>query len=88
MTSPISLPEASLHAIDGSVDRLYTKSFSFLVRLSLYLTNVGILLVPFGSTAKAEWDQVKQGVIAAEQNALSGADIQAELDALQAEIAG
>ena len=36
--------------------------------------------------AKAEWDQVKQGVIAAEQNALTGADVQAELDALQAEL--
>ena len=35
---------------------------------------------------KAEWDQVKQGVIAAEQNALTGADVQAELDALQAEL--
>ena len=40
----------------------------------------------FYPTAKAEWDQVKQGVIAAEQNALTGADVQAELDALQAEL--
>ena len=38
----------------------------------------------FYPTAKAEWDQVKQGVIAAEQNALTGASVQAELDALQA----
>ena len=37
----------------------------------------------FYPTAKAEWDQVKQGVIAAEQNALTGASVQAELDALQ-----
>ena len=42
----------------------------------------------FYPTAKAEWDQVKQGVIAAEQNALTGADIQEELDALQAELVG
>ncbi len=42
----------------------------------------------FYPAAKAEWDQVKQGVIAVEQNALTGADVQEELDALQAEIAG
>ncbi len=40
----------------------------------------------FYPTAKAEWDQVKQGVIAAEQNALTGSDIKEELDALQAEL--
>ena len=40
----------------------------------------------FYPTAKAEWDQVKQGVIAAEQAALTGADVQAELDALQAQL--
>ncbi len=42
----------------------------------------------FYPTAKAEWDQVKQGVIAAEQNALTGSDIKAELDALQESLAG
>ena len=42
----------------------------------------------FYPAAKAEWDQVKQGVIAAEQNALTGADVQEELDALQAELVG
>ena len=36
----------------------------------------------------AEWDQVKQGVIAAEQAALAGADIQTELDNLQAALVG
>ncbi len=35
-----------------------------------------------------EWPQVKQGVIAAEQNALTGASVQAELDALQAALVG
>ena len=42
----------------------------------------------FYPTAKAEWDQVKQGVIAAEQNALTGSDIQDELDALQEQLMG
>ena len=49
MTRAIFLPEASLPALDGGVDRLYTKSFSFLVGLSLSLTNAGVvstLLVP------------------------------------------
>ena len=31
----------SLPALDGGVDRLYTKSFSFLVGLSLSLTDAG-----------------------------------------------
>ena len=42
----------------------------------------------FYPTAKAEWDQVKQGVIASEQNALTVASVQAELDALQAALVG
>ena len=42
----------------------------------------------FYSTAKAEWDQVKQGVIAAEQAALTGASVQEGLDALQASLVG
>ena len=42
----------------------------------------------FYPTAKAEWDQVKQGVIAAEQAALAGDSVQAELDALQAALVG
>ena len=49
MTRAIFLLEASLPALDGGVDRLYTKSFSFLVGLSLSLTNAGVvstLLVP------------------------------------------
>lgn len=40
----------------------------------------------FYPTALGEWDAVKQGVIKAEQNALTGADVRAELDALQADI--
>ena len=42
----------------------------------------------FYPTAKAEWADVKQGVIEAEQNALLGGDVKEELDKLQDEIAG
>ena len=42
----------------------------------------------FYPTAKAEWADVKQGVINVLQNALLGGDVQTLLDELQAEIAG
>ncbi len=42
----------------------------------------------FYPTAKAEWADVKQGVINVEQQALLGGDVQTLLDELQAEIAG
>lgn len=42
----------------------------------------------FYPTAKAEWADVKQGVINVEQNALLGGNVQELLDTLQAEIAG
>ena len=42
----------------------------------------------FYPTAKAEWADVKQGVIEAEQNALLGEDVKEQLDKLQEEIAG
>ena len=42
----------------------------------------------FYPAAKAEWADVKQGVIAVQQEVLLGADAQEQLDALQAEIAG
>mgnify|MGYP000196354543 FL=1 len=42
----------------------------------------------FYPTAKAEWADVRQGVISAEQNALLGESVQEQLDNLQAEIAG
>ena len=41
----------------------------------------------FYPTAKAEWADVKQGVINAEQNALLGESVQDQLDSLQSEIA-
>ena len=49
------LPEASLPALDVGVDRLYTKSFSFLVGLSLSLTDAGSIFDPFGSTTELRW---------------------------------
>jgi multiple sugar transport system substrate-binding protein len=42
----------------------------------------------FYPTAKAEWADVKQGVIEVEQNALLGGDVRELLDELQADIAG
>ena len=42
----------------------------------------------FYPTAKAEWADVKQGVINVEQNVLLGGNAQELLDALQAEVAG
>ena len=50
--APFFLPEASLSALDGGVDRRYTKSFSFLVGLSLSLTDTGTVCVPPGSTTE------------------------------------
>ena len=41
----------------------------------------------FYPTAKAEWADVKQGVINVEQNALLGESVKEQLDNLQAEIA-
>ena len=55
VTSTLFLPEESLPALIGGVDRLYTKSFSFLVRLSLSLTDAGAILVSPGSTTKMVW---------------------------------
>ncbi len=42
----------------------------------------------FYPTAKAEWDQVKQGVISVEQTALTGGDVKTLLDELQAQVTG
>ena len=42
----------------------------------------------FYPQTKPEWPQVKQGVITAEQNALTGASVKDELDALQATLVG
>ena len=74
--------EGFLPAVNSAVEALVAADPSF----EAWLDVLGGC--QFYPTAKAEWDQVKQGVIAAEQNALTGADIQAELDALQEQIAG
>ena len=72
--------EGFLPAVNSAVEALVAADPSF----EAWLDVLGGC--QFYPTAKAEWDQVKQGVIAAEQNALTGADIAAELDALQEEL--
>ena len=74
--------EGFLPAVNSAVEALVASDPSFAAWLDVLGT------CQFYPAAKAEWDQVKQGVIAAEQAALTGADIQAELDALQAALIG
>ena len=74
--------EGFLPAVNSAVEALVASDPSFGAWLDVLAT------CQFYPAAKAEWDQVKQGVIAAEQNALTGADIQDELDALQADLVG
>lgn len=74
--------EGFLPAVNSAVEALVAADPSF----EAWLDVLGSC--QFYPTAKAEWDAVKQGVITAEQNALAGASVQDELDALQAEIAG
>ncbi len=74
--------EGFLPAVNSAVESLVAEDPSF----EAWLDVLGSC--QFYPTAKAEWDQVKQGVIAAEQNALTGASIETELDALQEQIAG
>ena len=74
--------EGFLPAVNSAVEALVASDPSF----AGWLDVLGSC--QFYPTSMAEWDAVKQGVIAAEQNALTGADVQAELDALQTQIAG
>ena len=74
--------EGFLPAVNSAVEALVASDPSF----EAWLDVLGSC--QFYPTAMAEWDAVKQGVIAAEQAALTGADVQTELDALQAQIAG
>ena len=69
--------EGFLPAVNSAVEELVASDPSF----EAWLDVLGSC--QFYPTAMAEWDQVKQGVINAEQNAISGADVRAELDALQ-----
>ena len=70
--------EGFLPAVNSAVSALVEADPSF----EAWLDVLGSC--QFYPTAKAEWDQVKQGVIKAEQEALNGADVQEQLDALQA----
>ena len=72
--------EGFLPAVNSAVEALVASDPSFEAWLSVLDS------CQFYPAAKAEWDQVKQGVIAAEQNALAGSDIQEELDALQEQL--
>ena len=54
-SAPFFLPETCLPALDMGVDRRYTKSFSFLVGLSLSLTDAGAVLGPPSSTTEMGW---------------------------------
>ena len=74
--------EGFLPAVNSAVEALVAADPSFEAWLNVLSS------CQFYPTAMAEWDAVKQGVIAAEQNALSGSGVKAELDKLQAEIAG
>ena len=74
--------EGFLPAVNSAVAALVESDSSFAAWLEVLDS------CQFYPTAKAEWDQVKQGVIAAEQNALAGGDVRAELDGLQAQLAG
>ena len=74
--------EGFLPAVNSAVAALVASDASFEAWLKVLDS------CQFYPTAKAEWDAVKQGVIAAEQAALTGADIQAELDKLQTSLVG
>lgn len=70
--------EGFLPAVNSAVSALVASDPSF----GAWLDVLGSC--QFYPTAKAEWDQVKQGTIAAEQAVLAGGDAKTELDKLQA----
>lgn len=72
--------EGFLPAVNSAVEALVESDPSFEAWLSVLDSS------KFYPSALGEWDAVKQGVIKAEQNALTGADVREELDALQADI--
>lgn len=69
--------EGFLPAVNSAVEELVAMDESFESWIEVLETS------KFYPTDKAEWDAVKQGVIAAEQAALKGNDVREELDALQ-----
>ena len=74
--------EGFLPAVNSAVGALVEADPSF----EAWLDVLGS--AKFYPTAKAEWDQVKQGVIAVEQDALTGGSVKDGLDALQAQLVG
>ena len=74
--------EGFLPAVNSAVGALVESDPSFAAWLDV------LDAAKFYPSSLVEWNDVRQGVITAEQNALTGADVRAELDALQAKIAG
>ena len=72
--------EGFLPAVNSAVSALVEADPSFEAWLDILAT------CKFYPTSKAEWAQVRQGVTTVEQDALTGADVRAGLDALQAEV--
>lgn len=72
--------EGFLPAVNSAVAELVASDESFAAWLDVLAS------CQFYPTAKAEWDQVKQGTIAAEQAVLAGGDAKTELDKLQASL--
>jgi multiple sugar transport system substrate-binding protein len=72
--------EGFLPAVSSSVNALVEADAGFSAWLDVLDS------CQFYPTSKAEWDQVKQGVISVEQSALTGGNVQELLDALQAEV--
>ena len=74
--------EGFLPAVNSSVAALVESDPSFEAWLSVLDS------CQFYPTALDNWDAIKQGVIDVEQQALTGGDVKALLDDLQAKIAG
>ncbi len=72
--------EGFLPAVNSAVGALIEADPSFEAWLDVLSTS------KFYPSSKTEFDQVKQGVISVEQNALTGGDVKTLLDELQAEI--
>ena len=73
--------EGFLPAVNSAVGKLAETDPSFTAWIDL------LNHCQFYPTAEKKWDDVKQGVVAVEQRALTGADVRTELDALQASLA-
>ena len=74
--------EGFLPAVNSAVGALVAADPSFEAWLSVLDS------AKFYPVTKAEWNDVKQGVIAVEQSALTGGDVRALLDELQAKVTG